>query len=70
MTSKIEVQQNRNKNTKKQIYTEGLFSGGRGEVFLKQRGLEISFKEREGGKIMVGLRKGIPEFWGHGTEKV
>ena len=35
----------------------------------KQKGLEMSFKEREGGTAMEGLRKGIPEFGGHGAER-
>ena len=32
-------------------------------------GLEMSFKEREGGTVTEGLRKGFPEFGGHGAER-
>ena len=38
-------------------------------MFLEQKGLEISFKEREGGTVTEGLRKGVPEFGGHGAER-
>ena len=38
-------------------------------MFLRQKGLEVSFKEREGGTVTEGLRKGIPEFRGHGAER-
>ena len=34
------------------MYTEGLCSGGRGDVFWKQNGPEMSFKQREGGQAI------------------
>jgi hypothetical protein len=36
-----------NKYTNYNKLYKGLCSGGRGEVFLKQKGLEMSFKERK-----------------------
>ena len=41
----------------------------RGEVFWKQKGLEMSFKARERGPVTEGVRKGVPEFGGHGAER-
>ena len=38
-------------------------------MFLEQKGLEMSFKESEGGTVMEKLRKGVPEFGGHGAER-
>ena len=38
-------------------------------MFLEQKGFEMSFKEREGGTVTVGLREGVPEFGGHGAER-
>ena len=43
-----------NKNKKLIIHTEGLCSGGR-EVFLEQKVLEISFKEREGPTSVLSI---------------
>ena len=39
-------------------------------MFLEQKDLEMSFKEREGGTVTEGLRvrRGFPEFGGHGAE--
>ena len=31
------------------VYGGSLWCGGRGDVFMKQKGLEMSFEERDGG---------------------
>ena len=55
----------------KNQYIQRVCSGGRrAEVFLEQKGLEMSFKEWEGGTVTEGLRKGVPEFGGHGAERL
>ena len=39
-------------------------------MVLKQKVLEMRFEEREGGTITERLRKAVPEFGGHGAERL